>query len=42
MFYLTNLINWWCFCFGCDGWCVLYSSPCLLVYENAPASSAAR
>jgi len=20
MLHLINLINWWCFCFGCDGW----------------------
>jgi len=30
------------FRFGCDGRCVIHGSSCLLVYENAPASVAAR
>ena len=34
--------EWWCCCFCCNGRCVLHNSSCLLVYENAPASVAAR
>jgi len=44
LWFLINLINdeRQCSCFSCNGRRMLHGSPCLLVYENTPASIAAR